>query len=415
MKELDGKLQALKPAVTPPSVCLAMIVKDDFGDDEAHVIERCLDSTYGLISHLVVVPTSKTKAYGEAGDLAKHWAKGNGIPIRMQHIRWVDDFGKARNVAHELAVLSGCDWILLLDADEELNADPEKIAEVLVKTIAPVLMLPMISAAGRIIPRTTFIRNIPGWNWEGRLHETPMLKGDVPQAELMGDVERPLAGPHVSTKQDGARSRDPKKLEKDIDILTAAHEEMRSPRDLFFLGEAWWIKARTAKVQDEHALRAALDAFTHYLNVPYQKGMAYYAHLTIGRIHVKLGSYPDALASFFKAYSMCPTRVEALGEVAQSYAMAGQWPMAKIYALACAHAPKPDPATLEFLEPEWAAWKGLLLLVQALVNLNQLDIATMYLELLLTRQGLPEDVKAQMSQLLKAIKTPQDSGQPSQS
>jgi hypothetical protein len=84
---------------------LAMIVKD-----EARDLGGCLGSVKGLVDEMVVVDTGSTD--GTVGI-----AKGHGA--RVESYAWTDDFAEARN-----ASLSHCtgDWILVLDADEMLDA-----------------------------------------------------------------------------------------------------------------------------------------------------------------------------------------------------------------------------------------------------------------------------------------------------
>jgi tetratricopeptide (TPR) repeat protein len=88
---------------------LSMIVRD-----EAAQIEACLRSVQGFADELVVVDTGSTD---------NTVALAQALGARVEQIEWPGDFAPARNQA--LQFVSG-DWVLVLDADEQLR--PEAIA-----------------------------------------------------------------------------------------------------------------------------------------------------------------------------------------------------------------------------------------------------------------------------------------------
>lgn len=85
------------------SISLCMIVRDE----EEH-LRCCLDSAAGGVDEIIVVDTG-------SGDATVPIAESYGA--RVIHFPWQDDFAVARN--RSLAEATG-DWILVLDADEEL-------------------------------------------------------------------------------------------------------------------------------------------------------------------------------------------------------------------------------------------------------------------------------------------------------
>jgi glycosyltransferase involved in cell wall biosynthesis len=86
------------------SVCL--IVKN-----EEKFLGQCLKSVRDLASQIVVVDTGST-------DRTVEIAKEYGAEVYS--FAWCDDFSAARNAALEHAT---GDWVLVLDADEELSAE----------------------------------------------------------------------------------------------------------------------------------------------------------------------------------------------------------------------------------------------------------------------------------------------------
>ncbi len=88
----------------PQKISLCMIVKD-----EEHFLPGCLKSVQGLIDELIVVDTGST-------DRTMEIAREYGAKI-YQH-PWQNDFSFHRN--QSMSYATG-DWILILDADEELD------------------------------------------------------------------------------------------------------------------------------------------------------------------------------------------------------------------------------------------------------------------------------------------------------
>lgn len=84
-------------------ISLCMIVRD-----EAENIRRCLGSVAGVVDEIIVVDT------GSGDDTCKIAEEYGAV---VHRVAWNEDFSEARNASLELAT---CDWILFLDADEEL-------------------------------------------------------------------------------------------------------------------------------------------------------------------------------------------------------------------------------------------------------------------------------------------------------
>src|SRR5215467_14034179 len=83
---------------------LSMIVKN-----EAHTLRMCLESVQGIVSQIVVADTGSTDT---SVDIAREFG------ATVIAIPWENDFAKARNAA--LNALN-TEWVLVLDADEELD------------------------------------------------------------------------------------------------------------------------------------------------------------------------------------------------------------------------------------------------------------------------------------------------------
>jgi glycosyltransferase involved in cell wall biosynthesis len=224
----EAKLAWLQPsAILPPpatprlSVCL--IVKN-----EQRFLAQCLKSVRGLAAQLIVVDTGST-------DRTVEIAREFGAEIYS--FAWCDDFAAARNAALEHA--SG-DWILMLDADEELPpAQHARLLADLRSATTIACRLPLINVGqeneGRsFIPR--LFRNAPEVFYHGRIHEQvfPSLLVSAKKWGLKTALGTAEILHHGYTKE---LVRDRNKVERNLKLLRAATgENPADPNLLMNLG-----------------------------------------------------------------------------------------------------------------------------------------------------------------------------------
>lgn len=139
---------------------LCMIVKD-----EEEYLEACLASVKGVVDEMIVVDTGST-------DRTPEIAEAQGAKV-IRH-RWRDDFAAARNAGLERA--SG-EWILVLDADEQLFEEDKAALRQLVTTpqSAAAFLINIYNRTddgGQTISvYNRLFRNRPEYRFEDRVHE----------------------------------------------------------------------------------------------------------------------------------------------------------------------------------------------------------------------------------------------------
>lgn len=151
-----------------PGICLCMIVRN-----EENSLERCLQSCRPWVDDIVVLDTGSCD---QSQAIARSWG------ARVFDHCWEDDFAAARNASLDLA---GQEWVLVLDADEEL---PQYTGEQLHDLIRSeevaawsfMVHSPLSSSTEAQVmkhPSVRLFRSHPGYRFQGRIHEqiTPAI------------------------------------------------------------------------------------------------------------------------------------------------------------------------------------------------------------------------------------------------
>jgi tetratricopeptide (TPR) repeat protein len=158
------------PSPLTPRLSVCLIVKD-----EEKFLGQCLASVRGLADQIVVIDTGST-------DRTVAIAKEHGAEVHA--FAWRDDFSAARNAALEHAT---GDWVLILDADEELPSESHAALRKLL-AVPPVMAwrLPIIDVGREnegccYVPR--LFRNAPALFYIGRVHEQVYTSIEVRREE----------------------------------------------------------------------------------------------------------------------------------------------------------------------------------------------------------------------------------------
>ncbi|MEW6191862.1 MAG: tetratricopeptide repeat protein [Bacillota bacterium] len=141
---------------------LCMIVKNE----EEH-LPRCMKSVQGVVDEIIVVDTGSSDRTVEIAE---------SFGAKVYHFPWTGDFSAARNVSLEKAT---GDWIIFLDADEELvPGDGAKLREIIASGEADGYYLTEINFVGDkpgidAVVNTAFrvFRNRPEHRFSGAIHE----------------------------------------------------------------------------------------------------------------------------------------------------------------------------------------------------------------------------------------------------
>jgi len=206
-----------------------MIVKD-----EAHIIERCLDSVKPLIDKVLIVDT------GSSDDTIKvinDWMKKENIEGEVSKEPW-KNFAHNRSVALERARQIGCDYSLMIDADEILNYNQDFDALNFKCSLNKDYYLIPTKTNNAFYYRPTLTSNHKDFKYKAPVHEYLECPPGATSKEV--DHEKEFWNIPV---QDSSRNLDPRKFQKDAklleDALAAEEDEFLRTRYTFYLAQSY--------------------------------------------------------------------------------------------------------------------------------------------------------------------------------
>jgi tetratricopeptide (TPR) repeat protein len=299
-----------------------MIVKN-----EVKVLPRLFRSLKDYIDYYVIVDTGSTD---DTIALIKREMGGYGIDGEVHERPWVN-FGTNRQQALELAVAADkADWLLFIDADEELGVSDPKFYE----KLEPGVSYEIEKHQGDVRYAVPHLINVRSgrYRWEGPVHNYLVVEQED-RRELRKDVwivyhHAQGAKSHAVT-QEQKFLRDAKLLE---DELARKPDDARSQ---FYLGQSYRDAGHLEKALAAYKKRAAMDNGWDEER--------FLAQLEAGRASVKLEK-PEAvvLGELLAAYNLRPTRAEPLFELARYYRLRKGYPMAALFAKAGVQTPRPN-------------------------------------------------------------------------
>lgn len=335
-----------------------MIVKD-----EAHVIERCLDSVKDVFTEIVIHDTGSTD---DTKDIIEKWIKQNGKHGYVDSAPWVD-FGINRSNVLEASRYCA-DYTLMLDADEMLDGKLD--IDGTMDTYQMQVKL------GEISYRRNFLFNNKNeWRFEGIVHEFPVCgAADFTTGQISSKDA------YIVSHHDGARSKTPDKYLKDAQLLDAI--ENPSPREVFYCAQSYRDAGKPMAAAARYRDRTHLDGWYQ------EKAYSYYM----------LGKLLGVEHYFLSAYELDPRRAEPLLALGKMYMDRKEWDTALIY-LKEASYKKPHDDML-FREDDVYDWRADMECAVCLHYAGQYESALAANVHLLYR-NLPPHVRTQVEKNLK--------------
>ena len=300
------------PVTTAPTICLNMIVRN-----ETHIICETLDSVAPFISSWVIADTGSDDGTQE---LVREHMAGLGIPGELHERPW-RDFGYNRSDALELAQ-DHADYVLVMDADDKIVGTPD-----FTRLDADVYLMRLFDS-GTVHWRAQLFRNGSGVHYVGVVHETPVWDESSAVAFLESEY-------HIESRRLGARNQDPKKYERDRDLLLSeVDRDPENTRWVFYLAQTYFDLGDYANARKWYVRRIELGGWDQEI---------YFAMFRLAESLKHLEApWPEVQDAYLRAWEYRPTRAEALHAIAFHYRAAAMYPLGYLFAERAAKIPLPE-------------------------------------------------------------------------
>ena len=277
-------------------IALCMIVKD-----EAKTIIPCLASAILLVDHVFVVDTGSTD---DTKDVIGNFLAKTGVPYDIMNEPF-RDFAYNRTFALEqLRMNEGIDYTLVMDADDilayEYGFDPKAFKGALHCDLYDVA----IKHDSIVHHRPQLMKNSIPFTYKGVLHEYL----HIPEGHVKNALNREtVIGFSIHASTTGSRSRDPKRYERDAEVLELA---LKTETDPFLISRYTFYLAQSYRDCGEKVM--ALDAYNLRAKQGYWVEEQYVSLLEAANLMIDL-NYPheEVVTTLEKARKLVPERAEA--------------------------------------------------------------------------------------------------------
>ena len=297
-------------------ICLTMIV-----NNEAHCIERCLNSVFQYIDFWVINDNGSTDG---TQDIIKNFFKQKGIPGILNEDGW-KGFSHNRSLAFQIAEKDvKCEWMYVIDADDYLTT-PLRIPSHL--SDADSLIITLQEGPNVKQTRQQLFKIGGGWGYAGVVHEYPYSRKIDPRKIRI----RKALDIVVMASRGGARNNDPLKywkdaiaMEKDIERLrkipyrNLPHwEKNLEARYCYYISQSWNDFGHS-----ENCIKWANERVKH---VGFKEEV-FRAYLMKARNLRKLRvSDEQIVKAIQETINYDPKRAEAYFEMAHQYVQREEW------------------------------------------------------------------------------------------
>lgn len=296
------------------TIGLSMIVKN-----EAHVLNRLLNSVVPIIDYWAIVDTGSTDG---TQDLIKKFFEEKNIPGELIEVEW-KDFSHARNIALN-AVEKHVDYGFWIDADEELILEPgfnkQTMLSAVSDTGAPYDSISIKTVYGKVdYTRKNIWKTGKQFIWNGPIHE---LLGS--QEEMCGTVATNM---HVIVRPEGSSwGNIQEKYASHAAILEKYCETSDDPRWVFYTAQSYRDSSNFPKSIEWYKKRASM-------NSGFQEEI-FISRFMIARLSEGIGLPKQECTKLYQdAHSTDPVRGEAIKGLIQMYQRFQDWENAYVFSM----------------------------------------------------------------------------------
>jgi len=292
-------------------ICLNMIVKN-----EQAVIVRLLDSVSPYIDSYLIVDTGSSD---ETPHIIHDYMKKKSIPGEVHFREWIN-FGHNRQEALKLAVQNiEANWLLFIDADEELISNNENWH----LELEPNLSYQLEKHHGDYryaLTNLIWIKDLD-WTWQGVVHEYISSNNPIAQSKLRKDVwikyNYNEGGRSIGITQTEKYLKDAKLLESSIKL------DPLNSRNIFYLAQSYRDAGELVLAHKNYELRVDVGGWDEE---------TYIAQTEKANLCIQLNRpLATIIMEHLRAFTLRPARGEALYQLVKYLREQGEYAQGYIY------------------------------------------------------------------------------------
>jgi|LakMenE01Jun11ns_1017448.scaffolds.fasta_scaffold9957042_5 tetratricopeptide (TPR) repeat protein len=279
-------------------ICLNMIVKN-----ESKIITRLLESVVGFIDSYCICDTGSTDNTEEV--ITQFFSK-RGITGKIIHEPF-RDFGYNRTFALKACEgLPNADYILLLDADMQLQINPKLTPEIIRSQLRDELYFIFQGNEFLYYKNVRIVKNNVGLTYWGVTHEYVKLPEDANNFKY-NQFDKSVI--FINDVGDGGSKTN--KYTRDIELLEKGLEEIpNNDRYLFYLANSY---------RDIGQFQLAIETYKKRIAVGGWFEEIWQSHYSIGKCAKIIGNMELAIYHWLEAYQIFPQRLENIYEIIHHY------------------------------------------------------------------------------------------------
>jgi tetratricopeptide (TPR) repeat protein len=298
--------------MTTPKLCLNMIVKN-----ESKIIGRLLESVVGLVDSYCICDTGSSD---NTEQIITDFFTQRNISGQIIHEPF-RDFGYNRTLALKACRgLPNADFILLLDADMQLQINPNLTPEKIKQQLRDELYFIFQGNEFLYYKNVRIIKNNHDIEYWGVTHEF-VKSGN--ETYKYNQFDKSVM--FINDVGDGGSKTN--KYTRDIELLKKGLEELpNNERYLFYLANSYRDTGQFALAIETYKKRIAVGGWFEEI---------WHSHYSIGKCAKVLGNMEMAIYHWLQGYNVFPQRLENIYEIIHYYRNAMQNELAyQFYAIA---------------------------------------------------------------------------------
>lgn len=322
-------------------IAACLILGDAYNEDE---LKTLFDSLKGQVHGIYVNFNGKKR---NSVSVFTKLQQLTEIPVHLEHFKWEDNFGKARQQSFDMVPKEDYDWYLWIDSDDKFVVDAplQEMFESLDSYTMGVFVrydYAIDPISGLVVVeqwRERFLSTKMNWKWEYSIHE--VCKGTVGSIQFAKRDHCHIEHLRKNGEDRGARDRNRRIISK------AMKDNPEESRYVFYFASEMLAEVSDMEQSQEkiQIINSAIHAFEKYKDMTEQVNDDFYiAQNRIAELYYMRRDFISSLDAHLECIAIYPEWPDAYVGAAKCCMELHNWGRMKSFAEMASKCPKPMTA-----------------------------------------------------------------------